>query len=179
MSPSLPRAFDSATFMPTVWSGGAWGIGKGLVFLKKFKITSRNPRNNGEFVLSTAALLPVPFRNLPALSLSRHWGLLSFYLHLPTNSENNEENSPKKGQQRSRGILEQGTTTQMMQREQAGCVCVQGGLCATWRRNSEQAVGALCCSSLLCEEKYTKRYSKCLLLICEAVPTWQPSPGAL
>lgn len=124
MSPSLPRAFDSATFMPTVWSGGAWGIGKGLVFLKKFKITSRNPRNKGEFVLSTAALLPVPFRNLPVLSLSGHWGLLNFYLHLPTNSENNEENSPKKGQQRSRGILEQGATTQMMQREQAGCVCV-------------------------------------------------------
>lgn len=75
-------------------------------------------------MLSTAALLPVPFRNLPALSLSGHWGLLNFYLHLPTNSENNEENSPKKGQQRSREILEQGAAAQMMQREQAGCVCV-------------------------------------------------------
>lgn len=58
MAHSLLSAFGGAGFMPTVWSRGAWRIGKGLFFLRNFKNTSKNPRNNGEFVPSTAALLP-------------------------------------------------------------------------------------------------------------------------
>lgn len=81
---------------------------------------------------------------------------------------------PKKGQQRSRGILEHGAATQMMHHEQAGCVCVQGGLCATWRWNSEQAAGALCCSSLLCEEKNTRGTQNVCRLFVRLSP-----PGSL
>jgi len=58
MPHSLPGTFVGAGFVPAAWSGYAWGIGKGLVFLKNFKNTSKTPRNDGEFVPSAAALLP-------------------------------------------------------------------------------------------------------------------------
>lgn len=34
MPPSLPGAFGGTGFVPTAWSGGGWGIGKGLFSLK-------------------------------------------------------------------------------------------------------------------------------------------------
>lgn len=44
MAPSLPGAFLGARFVPAAWSAGAWGLGKGLVFLN-FQNISKKPKN--------------------------------------------------------------------------------------------------------------------------------------